>query len=343
MEVIEAMLKYVISYVMQECPYELELFNKFIDTTLLERLNNIVNSDFVRLPYTEAVKLLKESGVKFDYPVEWGMDLQTEHERYLTEQVYGKPVFVTDWPRDIKAFYMRVNDDGKTVAAVDLLVPGVGELVGGSQREERLDVLLESIEKFGLNPDDYHWYVDLRRYGGTKHAGFGLGFERLIMYVTGIANIRDVESFPAPPARLNSNGNKIPTEKPPRGSFLSCERTLGSEAAQNALGVSKLTPRAFAFDHPMVAVSAGRSPSPKLTAMATLTRSIMASSRCPIFSRKRRLSMVLTCSSRMTESRVSPGISPPTDDVLPTPTSIWVGSFAFPVREVMAAAMTVGL
>ncbi len=196
MELIESMLKYVVDYIMKECPYELELFNKFIDTTLLERLNNIVNSDFVRVTYTEAVKLVKESGVKFDYPLEWGMDLQTEHERYLTEQVYGKPVFVTDWPRDIKAFYMRVNDDGRTVAAVDLLVPGVGELVGGSQREERLDVLLESIDKFGLNADDYNWYVDLRRYGGAKHAGFGLGFERLIMYVTGIGNIRDVESFP---------------------------------------------------------------------------------------------------------------------------------------------------
>ncbi len=196
MEVIEAMLKFVVSYVMENCKPELELFNKFIDTTLLERLNNIVNSDFVRLPYTEAVKLVKESGVKFDYPLEWGMDLQTEHERYLTEKVFGKPVFVTDWPRDIKAFYMRVNDDGKTVAAVDLLVPGVGELVGGSQREERLDVLLESIDKFGLEADDYSWYVDLRRYGGAKHAGFGLGFERLIMYMTGISNIRDVESFP---------------------------------------------------------------------------------------------------------------------------------------------------
>ena len=196
MEVIESMLKFVVSYVMENCKPELELFNKFIDTTLLERLNNIVNSDFVRLPYTEAVKLVKESGVKFDYPLEWGMDLQTEHERYLTEKVFGKPVFVTDWPRDIKAFYMRVNDDNKTVAAVDLLVPGVGELVGGSQREERLNVLLESIEKFGLDPDDYSWYVDLRRYGGAKHAGFGLGFERLIMYMTGISNIRDVESFP---------------------------------------------------------------------------------------------------------------------------------------------------
>ena len=196
MELIEDMLKYVVAYIMKECPYELELFNKFIDSTLLDRLNNIVNSDFVRLSYTDAVSLVKNSGVKFEYPLEWGMDLQTEHERYLTEQVYGKPVFVTDWPRDIKAFYMRVNDDGKTVAAVDLLVPGVGELVGGSQREERLDVLLESLNKFGLNEEDYRWYVDLRRYGGTKHAGFGLGFERLIMYVTGIGNIRDVESFP---------------------------------------------------------------------------------------------------------------------------------------------------
>ena len=196
MDLAEAMLKSVISYIMKECPYELELFNKFIDNTLLDRLNNIVNSDFARLKYEDAIDILKKSGQSFDYPVEFGMDLQTEHERYLTEQVYGKPVFVTDWPRDIKAFYMRVNDDGKTVAAADLLVPGVGELIGGSQREERLDVLMESIEKFGLNADDYNWYVDLRRYGGAKHAGFGLGFERLIMYVTGISNIRDVESFP---------------------------------------------------------------------------------------------------------------------------------------------------
>ncbi len=196
MELIEEMLKYVVAYIMKECPYELELFNRFIDPTLLSRLQNIVESEFVRVSYTEAVGLVKNSGVSFEYPPEWGMDLQTEHERYLTEKVYGKPVFVTDWPRDIKAFYMRVNDDGKTVAAVDLLVPGVGELVGGSQREERLEVLLESIDKFGLNGDDYGWYVDLRRYGGTPHAGFGLGFERLIMYVTGIGNIRDVESFP---------------------------------------------------------------------------------------------------------------------------------------------------
>ena len=196
MELCERMLKYVIKYIMEKCPGDLEFFNKFVDTTLLDRLNNIINSDFARVTYTEAIELLKKSGEKFDYPAEWGMDLQTEHERYLTERVYGKPVFVTDWPRDIKAFYMRVNDDGKTVAAMDLLVPGVGELVGGSQREERIDILEESIDKFGLKPEDYSWYVDLRRFGGTRHAGFGLGFERLVMYVTGMQNIRDVESFP---------------------------------------------------------------------------------------------------------------------------------------------------
>ena len=196
MELCEAMLKYVIKYIMNECPAELEFFNKFFDNTLIERFTNLVNSDFGRITYTEAVRLVKESGEKFEYPLEWGMDLQTEHERYITEKVFGKPVFVTDWPRDIKAFYMRVNDDGKTVAAMDLLVPGVGELVGGSQREERMDVLMSSLEKFGLKEEDYSWYCDLRRYGGTKHAGFGLGFERLIMYVTGITNIRDVEAFP---------------------------------------------------------------------------------------------------------------------------------------------------
>ncbi len=196
MEVIEAMLKYVISYLLKHCEPELAFFNRFIDSTLLERLNNIVSSDFAVCPYTEAIRLVKESGVKFDYSIDWGDDLQTEHERYLTEVVYGRPVFVTDWPRDIKAFYMRVNDDGKTVAAVDLLVPGVGELVGGSQREERLDVLSESLAKFGLDEEAYRWYADLRRFGGTKHAGFGLGFERLIMYVTGVNNIRDVIPFP---------------------------------------------------------------------------------------------------------------------------------------------------
>ncbi|MBO4769997.1 MAG: asparagine--tRNA ligase [Clostridia bacterium] len=196
MDLAEDMLKYVISYLMRECGYELDLFNRFIDTTLLDRLRNVVESDFARVTYTDAVRILNESGVKFDYPVKWGMDLQTEHERYLTEKIYGCPVFVTDWPRDIKAFYMKVNEDGETVAAADLLVPGVGELVGGSQREENLDVLMESIRKFGLKEEDYKFYTDLRRYGGNKHAGFGLGFERLIMYVTGINNIRDVESFP---------------------------------------------------------------------------------------------------------------------------------------------------
>lgn len=196
MDLAEAMLKSVIAYLMDKCADELQFFNKFVDKTLLDRLNNIVNSDFARVSYTEAMNILENCGEKFEYPVGWGEDLQTEHERYLTEKVYGKPVFVYDWPRDIKAFYMRVNDDGKTVAAADLLVPGVGELVGGSQREERMDVLDESIAKFGLNPDDYTWYRDLRKYGGTKHAGFGLGFERLIMYVTGMTNIRDVSSFP---------------------------------------------------------------------------------------------------------------------------------------------------
>ncbi|MBE6600505.1 MAG: asparagine--tRNA ligase [Ruminococcaceae bacterium] len=196
MNTAEAMIKYVLSYVMQECPRELEFFDKFVQNGLLDRMKNLVNSDFGRISYTEAVELLEKCGHKFDYPVSWGVDLQTEHERYLTEEIFGKPVFVTDYPREIKAFYMRQNDDGKTVAAADMLVPGVGELIGGSQREERLDRLEEAIMRFGLEPDDYWWYCDLRRYGGTKHAGYGLGFERLIMYITGISNIRDVEAFP---------------------------------------------------------------------------------------------------------------------------------------------------
>ena len=196
MELVEAMLKSVISDLLERCPDELAFFNQFVDKTLLDRLHNIVESEFAHVTYTEAMELLAKSGKKFEYPIGWGEDLQTEHERYLTEEVFGRPVFVTDWPRDIKAFYMRLNDDGKTVAAVDLLVPGVGELVGGSQREERMDKLMEAIDKFHLNPDDYSWYLDTRRYGGTKHAGFGLGFERLIMYVTGMTNIRDVECFP---------------------------------------------------------------------------------------------------------------------------------------------------
>ena len=196
MRLAEDMIKYVVKYVMQECPKELEFFNSFVDKTLLDRLNNLVSNDFGHVTYTEAIEILEKSGKKFDYPVKWGIDLQTEHERYITEEVFGKPVFVTDYPADIKAFYMRLNDDGKTVAAMDMLVPGVGELIGGSQREERLDMLLKAMEKFNLKEEDYWWYLELRKYGGTKHAGFGLGFERLIMYITGVSNIRDVESYP---------------------------------------------------------------------------------------------------------------------------------------------------
>ena len=196
MALAEDMIKYVIGYVMEKCPDELAFFNRFIDQTLLDRLHNLVTNEFGRISYTEAIALLEKSGKKFEYPVSWGIDLQTEHERYLTEEVFAKPVFVTDYPREIKAFYMRLNDDGKTVAAMDMLVPGVGELIGGSQREERLDYLLDAMQRFGLSEKDYWWYLELRKYGGTKHAGFGLGFERLIMYITGMANIRDVEAFP---------------------------------------------------------------------------------------------------------------------------------------------------
>ncbi|MCI7146182.1 MAG: asparagine--tRNA ligase [Clostridiales bacterium] len=199
MRVAEEMIKYVINYVLEECPEEMEFFNKFIDKELLSRLDNIVSSDFARITYTEAVDILQKSGEDFQYPVEWGIDLQTEHERYITEKVYKKPVFVTDYPKDIKAFYMRLNDDGKTVAACDLLVPGVGEIIGGSQREERYDVLKERIEEMGMTEEDYSWYMDLRKYGGVKHAGFGLGFERIIMYMTGMSNIRDVLPFPRTP------------------------------------------------------------------------------------------------------------------------------------------------
>jgi asparaginyl-tRNA synthetase len=196
MALAEDMLKYVIRYVMEHAPEEMAFFNQFIDKTLFERLNNILENDFARVTYTEAVKLLKESGEKFEYPVEWGIDLQTEHERYLTEKVFKRPLFVTDYPKDIKAFYMRLNDDGKTVAAMDLLVPGVGEIIGGSQREERLDMLLKRMKELSLDEKSYYWYVDLRRYGTAKHAGFGLGFERALMYITGMSNIRDVISFP---------------------------------------------------------------------------------------------------------------------------------------------------
>ncbi len=196
MALAEDMLKYIINYVLENAPEEMAFFNNFVDKGLLERLDNIVNSDFGRVTYTEAIEILKEHNAEFDYPVEWGTDLQTEHERYLTEQVFKKPVFVTDYPKEIKAFYMRLNDDNKTVAAMDLLVPGVGEIIGGSQREERLDVLTSRMAELGLNEEDYWWYLDLRRYGGTKHAGFGLGFERAIMYLTGMSNIRDVLPYP---------------------------------------------------------------------------------------------------------------------------------------------------
>ena len=199
MELAEDMIKYIINYVMENAPEEMEFFNNFVDKGLIERLNTIVNADFGRVSYTEAVGLLKKSGKEFQYPVEWGIDLQTEHERYLTEEIFKKPIFVTDYPKDIKAFYMRLNDDNKTVAACDLLVPGVGEIIGGSQREERYDVLKARMDEMGLKEEDYWWYMDLRKYGGVKHAGYGLGFERIIMYITGVSNIRDVLPYARTP------------------------------------------------------------------------------------------------------------------------------------------------
>lgn len=196
MDLMEAMIKYIIKDVMVRCPQDIDFFNQFVDKSLKERLEHVANSDFVRISYTDAVKLLEKNNDNFEYKVSWGCDLQTEHERYLTEKEFGKPVFVTDYPKEIKAFYMRLNDDDKTVAATDLLVPGIGELCGASQREERYDVLLNRIRELGLNEEDYWWYLDLRRFGGNKHAGFGLGFERMVMYLTGISNIRDVLPFP---------------------------------------------------------------------------------------------------------------------------------------------------
>lgn len=192
----EEMVKYVISYVMENCHDEMEFLNRFVDTGLIERLKNVVENDFVRLAYTEAISILENVKDRFVFPVNWGVDLQSEHERYLTEEVFKKPVFLTNYPKDIKAFYMRLNDDKKTVAAVDLLVPGIGELIGGSQREERLDVLKSRMTEMGLKEEDYKWYLDTRRYGTNKHSGYGLGFERMVMYLTGIQNIRDVEIFP---------------------------------------------------------------------------------------------------------------------------------------------------
>lgn len=199
MDVAEEMVKYIINYVLENAPEEMNFFNSFIDKGLFKRLDNVVNSDFKRITYTEAVDLLQKSGQKFQYPVEWGIDLQTEHERYLTEKVFERPVFVTDYPKDIKAFYMRLNDDNKTVAAADLLVPEVGEIIGGSQREERLDILEERMKELNLTEEDYWWYLELRKYGSAKHSGFGLGFERIIMYMTGMSNIRDVIPFPRTP------------------------------------------------------------------------------------------------------------------------------------------------
>lgn len=196
MALAEDMIKYIINYVLENAPEEIQFFNSFVDKGLLDRLTHVASSDFGKVTYTEAIKLLEQSDKKFDYPVYWGCDLQTEHERYLTEEIFKRPVFVTDYPKEIKAFYMRLNDDNKTVAAMDLLVPGIGEIIGGSQREERYDVLVNRMKESGLNEEDYGFYLDLRKYGGNKHAGYGLGFERIIMYLTGMSNIRDVLPFP---------------------------------------------------------------------------------------------------------------------------------------------------
>jgi len=199
MDLAEDMIKYIFSYVLENCPEEMEFFNKFIDTGLLDRLNNVINSDFGRITYTDAIAELEKHNDEFEFKVSWGIDLQTEHERYLAEQIFKKPVFVTDYPKDIKAFYMKQNPDGKTVAATDLLAPGIGEIIGGSQREENYDKLVTRMKELNMNLDDYWWYLDLRKYGSVDHAGFGLGFERALMYLTGMQNIRDVIPFPRTP------------------------------------------------------------------------------------------------------------------------------------------------
>ena len=199
MDLAEEMIKYIIKYVLDNCPEEMEFFNNFIDKGLFEKLNNVLNSDFVRISYTDAVKELEKNNDKFEFPVHWGTDLQTEHERYLCEVIFKKPVFVTDYPAEIKAFYMKQNPDGKTVAAADLLAPGIGEIIGGSQREDNLEILQNKIKALGMKEEDYWWYLDLRRYGSVRHAGFGLGFERMMMYLTGMQNIRDVIPFPRTP------------------------------------------------------------------------------------------------------------------------------------------------
>ena len=199
MDLAEDMIKYIISYVLKNAPEEMEFFNQFIDNTLFDKLHNVLNSDFGRITYTDAIKELEKNNSNFEYPVEWGTDIQTEHERYLSEKIFGKPVFVTDYPKEIKAFYMKQNSDGKTVAATDLLVPGIGEIIGGSQREDDFEKLDKRLEELGLNKEDYWWYMDLRRYGSCVHSGFGLGFERMMMYLTGMQNIRDVLPFPRTP------------------------------------------------------------------------------------------------------------------------------------------------
>ncbi len=196
MNLAEEMLKYVINYILEKAPFEMEFFNKFIDKDLIKRLEGVMNSVFERITYTQAIKILQASSNKFEYDIKWGNDLQTEHERYLAEEYFKRPVFVTDYPKEIKAFYMRLNDDEKTVAAVDCLVPGVGEIIGGSQREERIDVLQRRMDELGMKQEPLEWYLQLRKYGGVKHAGFGLGFERALMYMTGMKNIRDVIPFP---------------------------------------------------------------------------------------------------------------------------------------------------
>ncbi len=202
MDVAEDMMKYIIRYVLENAPEEMQFFNQFIDKTLLDRLNGLVNSEFGRVTYTEAIEILKKADKKFEYPVEWGIDLQTEHERYLAEEHFKKPVFVTDYPKDIKAFYMKLNEDGKTVRAMDLLAPGIGEIIGGSQREDNFEKLEQRIKDMNLNEKDYWWYMELRKYGSVPHSGYGLGFERAIMYVTGMLNIRDVIPFPRGPKSL---------------------------------------------------------------------------------------------------------------------------------------------
>ena len=196
MRLAEDMIKYIIAYVLENAPEEMQFFNSFVDKGLLERLNHVMNSDFGHVTYTEAISLLEPHNDRFEYPVHWGSDLQTEHERYLTEELFKRPVFVTDYPKEIKAFYMKLNEDGKTVAAMDCLVPGIGEIIGGSQREDNYDILMNRINELGLKPEDYDFYMDLRKYGSARHAGFGLGFERCVMYLTGVSNIRDVIPFP---------------------------------------------------------------------------------------------------------------------------------------------------